>query len=111
MFATAQTADPELKQLRQWTDKTRTFLADELAPLSGRLKCFAQLLIETLLYNAVIVLRRADDPERKIIVVPSAIVERVICFSRKTWKSPSICQSNLGQTYPELCWLDLKRDV
>ena len=76
-FATAQSADPELKQLRQWIDEQRTPSADELAPSSGH---FAQLLSETLLHDAVIVIRRADDPERKLVVVPSALVKRVIRF-------------------------------
>ena len=62
-FATAQSTDAELKQLRQSIDEQRTPSADELAPLSGNLKCFAQLLSETSFHDAVIVLRRADDPE------------------------------------------------
>ena len=79
-FATALSADKKLKQLQQWIDKQRTPSADELAPSSGHLKCFAQLLSETSLHDAVIVIRRADDPERELAVVLSALVERVIRF-------------------------------
>ena len=43
-IATAQSTDAELKQLRQWIEEKRTPSTDELAPQSGHLKCFAQLL-------------------------------------------------------------------
>ena len=79
-MAAAQSADTELKQLRQWIEGKRTPSTDELAPQSGDLKCFAQLLSEMSLYDSAIILRRSDDPQRELIVVLSALIERVIRF-------------------------------
>ena len=82
-IATAQSTNAELKQLRKWIEKNRTPSTDELAPQSGHLKCFAQLLSEMSLHDCAIILRRSDDPHRKLIVVPSSLIERVICFFHK----------------------------
>ena len=79
-FATAQSADPELKPLRLWIDEQRTLSTDELASLSGHLKFLAQIRDETSFRDGVIVRSRADNPERKLELVPSALAERVICF-------------------------------
>ena len=79
-FATAQSADPELKKLRLWMDEHRTPSTDELALLSSHLICLAQIRDETSLHDGVIVFRRADDPERELILVLSSLTERVFHF-------------------------------
>ncbi len=79
-IAAAQSADTEFKQLWQWIEEKRTPSTDELASQSCHLKCFAQLLSEMSLHDTVIILRRSDDPQRELIVVPSFLVERVIRF-------------------------------
>ena len=50
---------------------------DELALLSSHLKCLAQIRDETLLHYGVIVVKSADDPVKKIIVIFN-IVKQVI---------------------------------
>ena len=77
-IATAQLTDAELKQLKQWIEEKGTLSIDELAPQSGHLKCFAQLLNEMSLHDSVIILRRSDDPQRELIGLPSSLIERVI---------------------------------
>ena len=80
--------------------------------MSGQLKCFAQLLRETSLHDAVIVLRRADDPERKLILVISALVERVIRFFHEgpggAHQAAKATSAKIIQRFYLLC---LKRDV
>ena len=111
-FATAQSADPELKQLWLWIDEQRTPSADELAPSSGYFKCFAQLLSEISLHDAVIVLRRADDFERELILVPSALVERVILFFHEgPGGAHQTAKATSAKIIQRLFWPGLKRDV
>ena len=86
--------------------------ADERAPLSGHLKSFAQLLSETSLHDAVIVLRRADDPERELILVPTALVERVIrLFHEGPEGAHQISKTTLAKIIQRFVWPGLKRDV
>ena len=82
-IAAAQSADAELKQLRKWTDEKQAPSTDKLAPQSGHLKCFAQLLSEILLHDSVIFLRRLDAPEREPLLVPSFLTGRVIRVFRE----------------------------
>ena len=110
-FATAQSADPELKQLRKWINERRTPSADEVAPSSGHLKCFAQLLSVASLHDAVIVLRSADDPERELILFPSALVERVIrVFHEGPGGAHQVAKATSAKIIQRFFWPGLKRD-
>ncbi len=111
-FATAQSADPELKQLRQWIDEQRTPLTDEVAPLSAHLKCLAQIRDETSLNDGVIVLRLADDPERELIVVTSSLIERVFRFFHEgPGGAHQAAKATSAKVIKRFFWPGLKRDV
>ncbi len=111
-FATAQSADPELKQLRQWIDAQRTPSAEELAPLIGHLKCLAQIRDETSLHDGVIVHMRADDPDRELIVVPSSLFKRVIRFFHEgPGGAHQAAKATSAKVIERFFWPDLKCDV
>ena len=80
--------------------------------MSGYLKCLAQIRDETALHDGVIVLRRADDPERKLILVPSAFVERVIRF---IYEGPGgahqATKATSAKVIQRFYWPGLKREV
>ena len=44
------------------------------------MKIFAQFFSELSLRDSVIVLRRTDDPERELILLPRSLIERIIRF-------------------------------
>ena len=79
-LATEQKADTELNQLRKWTKSKQCFSAEELAGLSTRMKSLAQLLDQILIRKGVLVIRRHDDPERELTILPSTQVEHIIRF-------------------------------
>ena len=107
-----QSADAELKQLRQWIEVKRTSSTDELAPLSVHLKCYAQLLSEMSLHDSVIILRRSDDPQRELIVVPSSLIERVIRFFHEgPGGAHQAAKATAAKIISRFFWPDLKRDV
>ena len=47
-IATAQQKDDEIRQIREWIHAGKCPNAEDLAPLSGRLKSFVQLLANEL---------------------------------------------------------------
>ena len=92
--------------------RKRSPSANELAPLSGHLKCFAQLLSETSLDDAVIVLRRVYDPDGALILIPSALVERVIRFFLEgPGGAHPASKATSAKFIQRFFWLSLKRDV
>ena len=111
-FATAQSVDPEHKQLLLWIDTKITLSTDELAPLSGHLKCLAQIREEASLHDGVIALRRADNSERELVLVPSALAKRVIRFFYKgpggAHQTAKATSANVIQRF---YWPGLKCDV
>ena len=52
--------------------------ADDLAPFSVRVKALAELLEQISVREGVFVIRRHDDPERELVIVPSSLCECVI---------------------------------
>ena len=79
-LATEQAADTELNQLRKWIESKQCPSADKLAGLSSRMKSLAQLFDQISIRKGVLVIRRHDDPERELIIVPSTQVEHIIRF-------------------------------
>ena len=77
-FAKEQGADTELQQLRNWVEFKQCPSADELAALSGRIKALAQLFDQISIRDNVLVIRRHDDVERELTIVPSERVEHII---------------------------------
>ena len=87
-------------------------MADELAPVSNHLKCFAQLLSDTSFHDAVIVLRRADDLEQELIRVPSAFVMQDIRYFHKgPGGAHQTAKATLVKIIQRFYWPGLKRDV
>jgi transposase InsO family protein len=111
-FAREQDADTELKQLRGWLEEKQCPSADELAGLSGRMKSFAQLFDEISIRDGLIIIKRHDDPERELTVVPSAKVEHLIRFYHE---GPGAAHQAAKATSAKVIrcfwWPDLKRDV
>ena len=79
-FAAAQSQDPDLQLLRTWLEEQRTPTADDLAPHSGRVKTLAQLREQVSMREGVLVVKRLDDLERELIIVPCTLSERIIQF-------------------------------
>ena len=79
-FATGQEADTELNQLQKWIESKQFPSADELAGLSSRMKSPAQLFDQISIREGVLVIRRHDDSEQELTIVPSTQVEHIIRF-------------------------------
>ena len=79
-FTQEQETDTELMQLRNWIESKQCPSADELAGLSGRMKSLVQLFDKISILEGVLVIRRHDDPERELTIVPSTQVEHIIRF-------------------------------
>ena len=111
-FATEQKADIELKQLREWINNKQCPSADELAGLSSRMKAFAQLYNQISIREDVIVIKRHDDPERELTVVPSSKVDMIIRFYHEgpggAHQAPKATSAKIIRCF---WWPDLKRDV
>ena len=111
-FADEQKADAELRQLREWINTKQVPSADELAPLSNRMKALAQLIDQVGTREEVLVIKRLDDPERELILVPSAMAERIIRFYHE---GPGGAHQAAKATSAKIIrcfwWPDLKRDV
>ena len=111
-FSTEQKSDIELNQLREWIEKKQCPSADELAGLSSRMKAFAQLYDQLSLREDVIVIKRHDDPERELTVVPSSKVDMIIRFYHEgpggAHQAPKATSVKIIRCF---CRPDLKRDV
>ena len=77
-FADAQLNDPNLVLLRKWTVEKKLPTTEEIAGFSARVKELAQVANQTQIREEVLILKRAKDPERELIIVPADSVERVI---------------------------------
>ena len=101
-----------MRQLREWIDSKQTPSADELAPLSNRMKILAQLIDQVSTREEVLVIKRLDDPERELTLVPSAKVEHIIRFYHE---GPGGAHQAAKATSAKIIrcfwWPDLKRDV
>ena len=111
-FSTEQKSDIELNQLREWIEKKQCPSADELAGLSSRMKAFAQLYDQLSIREDVIVIKRHDDPERELTVVPSSKVDMIIRFYHEgpggAHQAPKATSAKIIRCF---WWPDLKRDV
>ena len=111
-FAAEQKADAELKQLRRWLDAKQRPSADELAALSGRMKSLAQLFDQISVRDQVLVIKRDDDPERELTLVPSAKVEHIIRFYHEgPGGAHQAAKATSAKVIRCFWWPDLKRDV
>ena len=111
-FQAEQEADTELMQLRAWINSGQCPSVDSLAPMSGRMKALSQVFEETHIKEGVLVLRRLDDPERDLIIVPSSRVENIIRFFHEgpggAHQAPKATSAKIIRCF----WLpDLKRDL
>ena len=111
-FVTEQKADAELKQLRQWLEVNQCPSADELAALSGRMKALAQLFEQISIQDGLLVIKREDDPERELTLVPSAKVEHIIRFYHEgPGGAHQAAKATSAKVIRCFWWPDLKRDV
>ena len=111
-LAAEQKADTELRQLRDWIDSKQPPSADELAGFSGRMKSLAQLIDQISIREDVLVIRRNDDPERELMLVPNTRVEHIIRYYHE---KPGGAHQDPKATSAKIIgcfrWPDLKRDV
>jgi hypothetical protein len=82
-FAVEQKSDLELRRLPEWFDAKQRPSADELAPLSSRMKTLAQTLDQVSVREELLIIKRLEQPERNLTIVPSARVEHIIRFSHE----------------------------
>ena len=111
-FTKEQETDTELIQLRKWIESKQCPSADELAELSGRMKSLAQLFDQISIREGVLVIRRHDDPERELTILPSCQVAHIIRFYHEgpggAHKAPKATSAKIIGCF---WWPDLKRDV
>ena len=111
-LSAAQSEDPELKQVRLWLDQKQCPSGNVLAPLSDNMKIFAQFFSELSLRDSVIVLKRTDDPERELILLPSSLTERIIRgFHECLRGSHQAAKATSSKINRRFFWPHLKRDV
>ena len=107
-----QTIDTELRLLREWIEQKQCPSADDLAPLSGHMKSFAQLLDQILLRESVLIVKRSNDPEQELILVSSSLSERVIRFFHEgpggAYQAPKATTVKIIRFF---WWPELKRNV
>ncbi len=111
-LAAEQKADTELRQLRDWLESKQPPSADELAGFSGRMKSLAQLFDQISIREDVLVIRRHDDPERELTLVPNTRVEHIIRYYHEgpggAHQAPKATSAKIIGCF---WWPDLKRDV
>lgn len=80
-MASAQKLDPEIGSVRQWIEKQEQLSADQMAALSTRLKCFAELLGELLISTEDVMVRGSNgDIQQTATIVPNSLANRIIRF-------------------------------
>ena len=77
-FADAQLQDPDLITLRKWVKEQKFQTSEEIAGIGARTKELAQISDQTQLRENILVLKRVEDPERELIIVPAGLEERLI---------------------------------
>ena len=111
-FAAAVSADNELQEVKKWLETGEVPVPDALAAQSARLKEYAQLREQLTLRDGLIVLKRADDPERELIVVPASLVERIIRYNHEgLGAAHQAAKATAARTLRVFFWVGLKRDV
>ena len=106
--AAAQQEDEVLRQVREWVKAAKCPTAEDVAPLSGFLKSFAQLVNELSLRENVLILKQSDDSERGLIIVPTSLTEHINVFGPEGYhQAITVISANLNRTL----WCPLlKRD-
>ena len=111
-FIEAQKRDIEIEQLRNWVESHHPPSTDDVAPMSNRMKALTQLFDELRLADGLLVIRRHDDPERELVIVPDACVERLIRFYHEgPGSAHQAAKSTSARIIRLFWWPDLKRDV
>ena len=77
-FADAQLQDPDLVIMRKWVKEQKSPTSEETAGLGAIAKELAQISNQTQLPENVLVLKRVEDPERELILVPAGLEVRII---------------------------------
>ena len=111
-LAAEQKVDTELRQMQDWIESQQPPSADELAGFSGRIKSLAQLFDQISIREDVLVIRRHDDPECELTIVPNTRVEYIIHYYYKGLGGAH--QAPKATSAKNICcfwWHDLKRDV
>ncbi len=107
-----QEAYTELIQLRNWIESKQCPSADELSGLGGKMKSIVQHLDQILIREGVLVIRRHDDPEQELTIVPSSRVEHIIRFYHdrpgEAHQAPKATSAKIISCF---WWPDLRRDV
>ena len=111
-FEQEQISDTELCLLRKWIEQKRYFLKDHLAPHSGSMKSFVQIFNQILLLESVLIVKRLDDLERKLILVPISQSKRLIRFFHDRAGGANQAPIAISAKIIRSFWLPaLKRDV
>ena len=111
-FAEAVRADEELQEVKKWLEAGEVPTADLLAAQSARVKEFAQLFDQLKLRDGLLFLRRSDDPERELIVVPARLVDRVIRYNHEGFGAAhQAAKATTVRTLRVFYWPGLKRDI
>ena len=111
-FADAVTADPELHVVKQWLETNQVPTPDELAAQSAHVKEYAQLRTQLALRDGLIFLRREDDPQRELVVVPAGLVERIIRINHEgLGAAHQAAKATSARTLKVFYWAGLKRDI
>ena len=111
-FANAVEEDPELHIVKQWLETNRVPTPDELAAHSAHIKEYAQLREQLTLRDGLLFLRRADDPQRELVVVPAGLVERIIRYNHEgLGAAHQAAKATSARTLRVFYWAGLKRDI
>ena len=110
-FAATVSADNELQEVKKWLETGEVPVPDVLAAQSARLKEYAQLREQLMLRDGLIFLKRADDPERELIVVPANLVERIIRYNHEgLGAAHQAAKATAARTLRVFFWIGLKRE-
>ena len=77
-FVDAQLRDPDLIHLRKWVIEQKFSTSEEIAGLGAKAKELAQISDQIRLCKNILVLKRIEDPERELILVPAGLEQRII---------------------------------
>ena len=111
-FADAQLQDPDLIILRKWVKEQKFPTSVGIAGLGARAKELAQISNQTQLRENVLVLQRVEDPERKLILVPAFLEERIIrVLHDGVGASHQAAKATAVKVIKRFYWPGLKRDV
>ena len=92
--------------------KQKSPSSEEIAGLGGKAKELAQISNQTLLRENVLVLKRVEDTERKLILVPAGLEVRIIRdLHEGVGASHQAAKATTAKVIQRFYWPGLKRDV